>query len=265
MKLWTSFLLICFACAVVVVAYPLSQCSVNDQEQSKNTTNSAKSNVEVKKHDAANNDNKSDKDNISSRLCREFKVADWLIAYFTLCLVIVGAFTLYSADLNTKRKERAHVITAGLWGKEKDEWKGKWARGNRAKASMFEGPWWMAIWNMGQTPGFTTKVEWGLCEVEEFPKAVRVTDLLDLDCFAEWRVKWMSKDSPCTLEDIFDPSKEPRQYRHVRYTDRKEGCVFFGRIRYRDVFRDPHYSTFAMELVADHVNAIPASFSEDHD
>jgi hypothetical protein len=39
----------------------------------------------------------------------DIKIGDFIVAYFTYCLVVIGWFTLRSADLNSKRLERAYI------------------------------------------------------------------------------------------------------------------------------------------------------------
>lgn len=206
-------------------------------------------------------------------VCAETKFTDLAIAFLTYCLVAVGWFTMKSADENTKRKERAYIVAVGIWGIPKESWKNTWEINNRAKSSMFHGPWRMALQNTGQTAGFTTKVEWGLCPRTSFDAIYEVAgnkicNLLDKDEFAEWRREWMrelgddgkSKWRRIHIQDIFIPGA-PIQYRHVCIKDRDKhiGEVFFGRICYNDVFGDKHSSAFALEVVEDHTNGINLS------
>ncbi len=282
--IWWQFAAVCFLFAVLFVFVPLwlhyspSFCpphkdvwTVKGNEYSKRGKQKPETPnytiTKEKKHS-----NKGDKDTADadqdSFICDELKLTDVLIAYFTLCLVVVGWFTMRSADENTKRKERAYVIAAGLRGIPKRN-TGGWLRDNRAKSSMFNGPWRMAIQNLGQTPGFTTKVEWGICSNQVFEErnGARVSELFEVE-FSAWRKKCLRLG--CTeVQDIFRPTEMALQYRHVEIPDelRKPGNVFFGRIDYKDVFRDPHYSTFALRITKDgeHTDGIADAYSDDHD
>lgn len=210
-------------------------------------------------------------------LC-DFKIGDFAIGFFTYCLVVVGYFTMQSADVNTKRKERAYVICAGLHGIPMKGWRRTWEIEKRAEASMFKGPWRMALHNLGQTPGFTVKVEWGICPKGKYPKNwcgkhVRVSAVLSWWRFWHrgFRNRYMKHPSGgvTDVQDIFNPSMSPIQYRHVVIPDelRKPESVFFGRIKYKDVFRDRHYSTWALRITEDgeHTDGIADAYSDDHD
>src|SRR5882672_6204242 len=99
----------------------------------------------------------------------DLKPTDIAIAFFTYCLVMVGWFTLRSGDANTKNGQRAFLVAGPLFGVPNNhDGTDDWNRRNRAKASMFHGPYRMALINFGKTAAFITKVEWGLWPYKEF-------------------------------------------------------------------------------------------------
>jgi len=198
-------------------------------------------------------------------LCVEIEINDLAIIYLTYCLVIVGWFQLRNADEITKRAERAYLVAGPPFGVPKKD-SDDWAINHRAEASMFKGPWRMTIYNFGNTAGYTVEVEWGLCPESEFRTDKSVRELLNRKEFCEWRSKYMKPS--VTIQDILAPTgNAPYQYRHVVIEDRDKyiGWVFFGRMTYKDVFRDVHYSTFSYELTSEHHNSIGKSLSNDHD
>jgi len=204
-----------------------------------------------------------------SLLCKELKATDLVTVFLTYCLVIIGGFAIVVLDKTTKRSERAYLVVSPPYGVPRRP-EQTWAKTHRAMASMFKGPWRMTIQNFGRTAGFTTKVEWGLCPENEFKryvlgKGVLVSKLLTKRKYREWRSHYMDERSPVTIQDIFGPTKDPLQSRHVQYEDRpKIGMVFFGRITYKDVFGDEHFSTFSYETMEYHSNSIGKSLSDDH-
>jgi hypothetical protein len=207
-------------------------------------------------------------------LCGEIKFTDLLIALFTYYLVIVGWFTMRSADENTKNAERAYLVAGSLFGIPKEipaDELGKWKMKNRAEKGMFNGPWQLAISNFGRTVAISTKVEWGLCPKDVFLEAIKdfddtnaVSSLLDSPKpeHIDWRSKHMKETS--VTQNIFAPTTEPYHYRQVEVTERKIGWVVFGRLTYKDVFKDTHYTTFAFHLTDQHAEAVGKSLSDDH-
>jgi len=201
----------------------------------------------------------------------ELRVTDVALVFLTYCLVIVGWFTMRSSDANTKNAERAYLVTGSLFGvpKEipKDDELAKWKMEHRAGRSMFDGPWRMTIINFGKTAAYTTKVEWGLCPREEFLTDVPVSKLLDAPEHNNWRSLYMR--GVVTVQDIFPPNPDkPLHYRHIEIPDediiKYLTWVFFGRITYKDVFKDEHYTTFSYHLVEEHADSIGKSLSDDH-
>jgi len=209
--------------------------------------------------------------NRAGLLCEEWKVTDLALVFFTVGLVVVGWFTLKSADENTKNADRAYLVAGPLFGIPKKldgETKlERWKRKKRALKGMFEGPWRMAIINFGKTAAYSTKVEWGFCPRDEFRTDIPVSTLLDAPDHANWRSIHMAGE--VTIQDIFSPNADdPLHYRHIEISDEERvkylGWVFFGRIAYKDVFKDEHFTTFSYHLIADHANSIGKSLSDDH-
>ncbi len=202
---------------------------------------------------------------------KEVKATDLLLVFFTYALVIVGWFTMRSADQNTKNAERAYLVATPLFGVPKtipalgsvDEWTMRY----RPKRSMFKGPWRMAIINFGKTQAYTTRVEWGLCPRDEFTTHVPISKLLDARQYTKWRFQYLR--GVVLVQDIFPPNQEaPLHYRHIEISDeegtKKVGWVFFGRITYKDVFKDEHFTTFSYHLMEEHADSLGKSLSDDH-
>ena len=122
-------------------------------------------------------------------------------------------------------------------------------------ASDYEPPWRMVINNWGKTPGCVTSIEWGYCPDGAFSRDISVSRLID------------DKTLPVKMVDVqemFAPTGRPIPYRHVQPPQgRVVGHVFFGRIRYRDVFGDPHHSTFALLHREEYTDSIGRSFADD--
>jgi hypothetical protein len=138
---------------------------------------------------------------------------------------------------------------------------------HRALKSMFKGPWRMAIQNFGRTAAYSSKVEWGMCPGDVFPVEISVSELLDSPELerVEWRCRYVKE--PITIQDIFGPTEgEPLHYRHIEIEDRDTflGWVFFGRVTYKDVFKDEHFTTFSHRLVEEHSDGIGKSLTHDH-
>lgn len=212
-------------------------------------------------------------DSRPSFICEEWKITDLALVFFTLGLVVVGWFTLRSADENTKRKDRAYVVAGPLYGiPNENAGIDEWTKKNRALAEMFHGPYRMAIMNFGRTAGFTTKVEWGFCTRKEFDDYVirndrRVSDIITKREHQLWWLMHQSKKSPVEIQDILEPSgSDAKHYRHVEEPDRDAllGQVFFGKITYKDVFGDEHWTTFSYYIWKDHTDSIGRSLSDDH-
>lgn len=203
-------------------------------------------------------------------VCSDTKFSDVALVFFTYCLVIVGWFAMRNTDETTKRERRAYVVAGPLYGIA-NKWDGNsdWIRTNRALAEMFHGPYRLALMNFGQTAGFTTKVEWGICKREEFMDDVRVSDIVRKRKYSQWWCQHQEKEmgSPILIQDILEPGgNNAKHYRHVEYPDRDAliGSVLFGKITYKDVFRDEHWTTFAYYIREDHTDSLPKSLSDDH-
>ena len=117
----------------------------------------------------------------------------------------------------------------------------------------------MTIQNHGGTTGFITKVEWGFCSKAEFPQGVFVSQIIDKNMLP-WKVQLVPHP-----HDVIAPTGMTRfPYRHVEfYRSKHVGEIFFGRIHYRDVFKETHYSTFALLLGPKYSDSIGGSYSED--
>jgi hypothetical protein len=192
-------------------------------------------------------------------VCGDLKITDLALVYLTFCLVVFGWYQMRHADATTRRSERAYFVAGALYGQPRNDGD-EWSRSNQPTAKMFKGPWRLTIYNFGRTAGFTTGVEWGLCPEEKFPRDVRVSRLLDDGLLAEYMKE------PVTLEDVFAPTgNTPYQYRHVQIDrDAFVGYILFGRMSYKDVFGDDHFSTFSYRLTEDYSDAIGNSLSDDH-
>jgi len=282
LKSW--FIILAFSGALLFFGYPLKENLSCPKEQKIGWNIDGYIKPGPKKHEpqktelfAIQKNSSGDAQDFSDKyFCKDFRLTDWALVTFTYMLAIVGWFTLKSADDNTKRKERAYIACAGLWGIPNDavqnQWLNEWLYRHRAQASMFHGPWRMAIHNRGQTAGFTTKVEWGMCPDQEYPrnchgKYVRVSKILNNRRYAGFRRQFMMGFTE--IQDILVPQDEVLHYRHCQVTDeeRKPGHIFFGRIKYKDVFGDPHYSTFALRITdnGNHTDGVADAYSDDHD
>jgi len=200
-------------------------------------------------------------------ICGETKITDLAIAFLTYCLVAVGWFAMRSSDENTKRGQRAYLVAGPLFGIPDEALfnsdASRWLMQNRAEKTMFHGPWHMVMYNFGETSAFSTRVVWGLCPIVAFPVGIRVSDLLTRKKYKKWRDTWTRP--AFNVENIFSP-KHLNHYRHVRVETREETlwCVFFGRVEYRDVFGDAHWSTFSYFISDEHADGIGVSLSKDH-
>jgi hypothetical protein len=155
-------------------------------------------------------------------------------------------------DDTTKVHERAYVVCGGVFGSPKYK-----DRPYINDAADYGPPWRMQIHNFGRTPGFITKVEWGVCPVTQFPLDVPVSKIIKRGLLRD-RMK-----PAVEIQEVFAPMGQTSiPYRHVT-TDRVSGEVFFGRITYTDIFDDEHFSTFALLHDEHHTTPIGRSFSDD--
>lgn len=197
-------------------------------------------------------------------------LSTFVIAVFTIVLAFATATLVRMAKLQEKTSkvhERAYIFGGGPYGVlkigdllSKPEY--------RPKARDFSGPWQMVIHNYGRTPGYVFAIKWGLCPREFFDKLnmsvsaiVKAFDrgLLPLPHRAEFHV-------PANVDDTYPPSDQPSRNRHVEFERERTnyvGFVFFGRIDYKDVFGEPHHSTFKLLLLDDYTDPLPGCFSDD--
>ena len=204
-------------------------------------------------------------------LC-ELKIGDVAIGFFTYCLVVVGAFTMWVVDKTAKRTERAYIVCGGPFGKRKKK-AGFLKRFFQEKedqpqffnsAQNFTYPWRMAIHNYGKTTAFITEIKWGFCRYEDF---IKINDKVVVSKLIENPHKWLPKyveiEKAENADEAIPPDLIGIPYRHVPVDrDRYIGWVFFGRVRYKDVFGDSHYSTFKLQITEHHSDPLPGCHSE---
>jgi hypothetical protein len=117
----------------------------------------------------------------------------------------------------------------------------------------------MTIENWGKTPGFVTKVQWGICSTKDFPNNTSVSKAIDDNLLPEGTVQNVP-----FAEQVYPPSSVALPYRMVSFDlTNSLAKIFFGRIIYRDVFKDLHHSTFKL-IVTNNVSVpLEGSYSED--
>jgi hypothetical protein len=161
---------------------------------------------------------------------------------------IVARDTLKHLKEASRRELRAYIICGGLYGVPKNPGMVT-KRHYRNKATDFTGSWRLAICNLGRTPGTITTIEWGICPDGNFPRGVSVSDgTLNITVAA--------------VHEAYFPNPEGTESRHV-ICDRLEGTVFYGRIRYTDVFKKPCHSTFALLHGKNHSDSLEGTYAED--
>jgi len=101
----------------------------------------------------------------------------------------------------------------------------------------------MAVANRGKTPAILTKVEWGFCLEEQFPKDAPVSKLLK-----DGRLKVET----CEMEDVLPQNNGPGVALHdLKFSIAEvRGKIFYGRFTYSIPF-DPseeHFSTFKLRV-----------------
>lgn len=196
--------------------------------------------------------------------CSEIKFTDVLVALLTYCLVVVGWFTMRSADENAKMSQRAYLVGGPFFGIPKKNVE-KWMMENRASKQMFHGPWRMIVTNFGRTAAFSTKIEWGLCPKDEFPKGTPIRTILESASFEQWRMQYMRE--PDIFQNIFGEANKHYQLRRIEIDDRDKylGWIHFGRVTYKDVFKDTHHAAFAYLMGEEGSDAFGTYLSDEHD
>lgn len=183
--------------------------------------------------------------------------------FYTLLLVIgtailagiTGALAVFtyrlwsSGEKTTKQRDRAYITGGGplLTQSIKD--------GGEPSTDY----WMMVISNHGKTIGFVTSVEWGLYPYSDFPKGVPISKIIDDQLLPVNTVKKVAYP-----DNIFPPSETHTPYRHVVFKlNEAIGCVFFARIRFNDIFGDPHHSTFKLLIVETGSETLEGGYSTD--
>jgi hypothetical protein len=117
----------------------------------------------------------------------------------------------------------------------------------------------MTIENWGRTPGFVTKVQWGLCPGDDFPANTSISEAIKTNLFPAGVLQNVEFS-----ENIYPPGSGALIYRHVFFnTNANVGKIFFGRIVYKDVFKVPHHSTFKLLITENISEPLEGSYSED--
>jgi hypothetical protein len=184
-----------------------------------------------------------------------------------LATIVIGVFTLTlwratsklgtlaeNQDRYFRISERAYLFCGGVQGVPKEDPQ-PLHQMLRPRADYYDPPWRMGIFNWGRTPAFVTKVQWGVCPESEFPKDMLVSNII--------KEKRLSVRAPVNIQEAFPPTTgRGQQYRHVE-PGREVGTVFFGRVDYRDIFGEPHHSTFSLLHREHHTDSIGESYSKD--
>lgn len=180
---------------------------------------------------------------------RDYSSSEWWLVYLTGALAAITAvlafFTYWLWKANAKLiessrvQERAYLVGGGPAVNEKEN------------TSM------ITIHNTGRTPGFITKVEWGLCDKDKFLVDVFVSKIID--------EKLLEIMPPVEEDNVWPPAPQPVGMRHIviKPHSANVGRIFFGRIVFDDIFGDSHYSTFKLELTKDGSRTLSGSYSED--
>ena len=208
--------------------------------------------------------NKPSKRSLPEWLCDETKITDLFLAFFTYCLVAVGFAEMLNTDKTAKKTERAYLTIGGVFGEPrnaKEDGIEKWRRDNRPSAAMFQAPWRITIYNFGKTSGYNMKIEHGFCPEDKFDLKTPVSALIKNKDFAN---EYMKQET--AIQDVFPPTGQtPYQYRHIPVDrDKYLKWIFFGKITYKDIFGDEHYSTFSYRLTEESAEAVGTNLSDDH-
>lgn len=169
-----------------------------------------------------------------------------LVAWFTGTLWLSAA----NQEKISRTHERAYIIWGGLHGVPKPD-RASGIRQNevlekdwlRRDATNFEEPWTMMVHNFGKTPGFITEVRWGthpdqsgFLQIVEGKKLSELIESRQLDTTVV----------PCEMIVSPTDNNSSWRYRYVQLSTRDVGHVMYGTIKYTDVFREAHYSTWAV-------------------
>lgn len=184
---------------------------------------------------------------------REFfchiKVGEFALAWATILLFVATGFLVWMGvrqETMSRTHERAYIFGGGPYGFLKEGVDSTKALAF-PQAEFFSDLKRMTLHNYGRTIGYITSVEWGFYPYELFKEGLRVSDIIDREVLA--RSKVTLKVVPYPGEIVAPSGIKPLLYRQVAF-NRSEYVdkVFFGRIRYQDVFGDPHHSTFQLLL-----------------
>jgi hypothetical protein len=192
--------------------------------------------------------------------CDEAKVTDLALVFLTYCLVVVGGIAMWALDRTSKRTERAYIVCGGPFGKPKRPIE-DYHRGFH-KASDFTEPWRMALHNFGKTPAYITDVTWGISPYAAFWETVKVEDVIAR------RASLLPQDAEfgqSNTDEAIAPDIAGIPYRHVTFPKDRIAYinwVFYGRVRYKDVFGDDHSSYFKLRLTEEHSDPLPGCHSD---
>lgn len=190
---------------------------------------------------------------------RCLKITDCFLALFTFILCLIGFHQWKMSRVH----ERAYIVCCGMFGVPKDD-KPSLRQIHRPKATDFDPPWQMMIFNHGRTPGYITKIQWGILQYNDFRGKFGIIpeEMYPSDVIKDPRFQGI-----ITLQetqDVFPPTgNKPIKYRYVSRDERNLDEVFFGRIDYEDVFGKPHHSAFAFLFRAEHTDTVGIAFSRD--
>lgn len=191
----------------------------------------------------------------------------WWLVYVTVVLVAATSglmcYTaklwdatrtlLARADLTARFHERAYIVGGGPTGFS-PEGPPKMMFNNAGEMIFTERA--MTIENWGRTPGFVTSIQWGICRKDELPPNMSISEIIHRNTLPIRRVEF--------AEQIYPPTSGVLLVRHVVIpTDENIGKVFFGRIDYKDVFRERHHSTFKLLMNNGPSDPLQGSYSED--
>lgn len=182
------------------------------------------------------------------------KITDTLLVVFT-CLLFLATVGLWRATRNlvirtdkmNRNTERAFLIGGG------PEVFIKIGESVARREDSI-----ITIHNAGRTPGFCTKLQWAICDEKDFLPNKRVSQILD-----EHTIK--SIDGNIIEENNVWPAGEKFGLDHFKITNHEShiGRILFGRVDFKDIFGDMHYSTFKLKLIESGSRTLPGSYSDD--